>query len=453
MALIDELKNLTNPTVDLGGGPREDDSRALAQLILGGGRASVGGRPVFGGGVPNNDTARELQLGPGKLFGAQGDVINLPVQQGPATPAAVAPISRGFDKVLNTANAVADSLTPSRASTVDEVLLPNPYGPGSYNPKDPEAVAKVKAQGERADRLREARDFLSGDFLTKLPPGAPVKDIVGALFESMGLVKTEAQKQREIAQAKAEGERAGGKGVKTALPPDLLQSIGKPEFDQKLTDAVATGSVTDPNLQVRLQQQHNTAVQKQRVTAADARAVSSLTSADEAMSSLEEAYKATPAFKTGKISDVIKSALATNNKAASFAEALDLPVDGPGFTDADREFATQYNAVRASLRDFSSDTRFSDTDKLDVLRGIGSPATGPKIFPKQMAAMRRRLATKKENYLESLKDSGYDVSKFEKRQKQAASANAGTAPQAAIDYLNQHPEAKEQFKAKYGYLP
>lgn len=29
----------------------------------------------------------------------------------------------------------------------------------------------------------------------------------------------------------------------------------------------------------------------------------------------------------------------------------------------------------------------------------------------------------------------------------------GKAPQAAIDYLKAHPEAKEQFKAKYGYLP
>ena len=27
------------------------------------------------------------------------------------------------------------------------------------------------------------------------------------------------------------------------------------------------------------------------------------------------------------------------------------------------------------------------------------------------------------------------------------------APQAAIDYLKGHPELKEQFKAKYGYLP
>jgi hypothetical protein len=34
-----------------------------------------------------------------------------------------------------------------------------------------------------------------------------------------------------------------------------------------------------------------------------------------------------------------------------------------------------------------------------------------------------------------------------------SSAPKQTAPQAAIDYLKAHPEAKEAFKAKYGYLP
>jgi hypothetical protein len=35
----------------------------------------------------------------------------------------------------------------------------------------------------------------------------------------------------------------------------------------------------------------------------------------------------------------------------------------------------------------------------------------------------------------------------------AASSARQNAPQSALDYLKKHPEVKEQFKAKYGYLP
>lgn len=37
--------------------------------------------------------------------------------------------------------------------------------------------------------------------------------------------------------------------------------------------------------------------------------------------------------------------------------------------------------------------------------------------------------------------------------KAATSVDYATAPQSAIDYLKQNPNLKDQFKAKYGYLP
>jgi hypothetical protein len=38
-------------------------------------------------------------------------------------------------------------------------------------------------------------------------------------------------------------------------------------------------------------------------------------------------------------------------------------------------------------------------------------------------------------------------------QKPSEGSKAKQAPQAALDLLTQRPELKDQFKAKYGYLP
>jgi hypothetical protein len=55
--------------------------------------------------------------------------------------------------------------------------------------------------------------------------------------------------------------------------------------------------------------------------------------------------------------------------------------------------------------------------------------------------------------LQASKNPKATLKDFVKKQEASSGGGKEKAPQAAIDYLKAHPEAKDQFKAKYGYLP
>ena len=78
------LEQLINPTRDLGGGPGgSDSSRALAQLILGGGSAAVEGESLFGQPFETGAGA-----GSGRLIDAYGNQIELNPSAAPKPGAA-----------------------------------------------------------------------------------------------------------------------------------------------------------------------------------------------------------------------------------------------------------------------------------------------------------------------------------------------------------------------------
>lgn len=470
--LISTLEQLTGASNDLGGGPGPDDTRALAQLILGGGKASVGGQSLFGGPAvdPMEEAVKQLEMGgfgrkpdaalaqavregrvdPSTILGrpvspktkpqltnaAPGveTVARVPAGEDPIEVKAAgtftnmrnaAPINPGFQRVVDTANQIADTLKPGRDSVPVTTLLPNPYGPGSFDPQDPTAVEKVKAQGEQAQKIRQVKDLLSGDFLSKLPPGTPTGAIVKQLLESVGVVKSDAQRIKEEAQAKAEGERAGGKGVKSALPTSLTAAVGKPGFQQELQAAVESGQLSDPNQQLRLQAQHDTAVKAQRVEGTDRRLITGLRSSQEAVDELRQSFESTPAFKSGKFSDTLKASLATNKAAASILEFN--PISTDGLTKEEVDFATKYNSVLGRLRDFSGDSRFSDNDATRVMKALGNPITGAKVFTQQLNQISKDLERRRINSLDDIEASGRDVSKLRETGKAKAQADGQRA--------------------------
>jgi len=211
----DELERLLNPSNDMGGGAGPRDASAIAKLIMGGGSASLEGQQLFGQPVDNRLAAAN-DMGPGVLMrpGAERTDIQLPGAPQAEVPTKK-PLSRSLQSVLDSADQIATSLGSKNVSgqLVTSTLLPNPYGPGSYDPQDKEQVAQVQAQGKKVaetDRSQQMLSSLSANpIFSKLPP-AGQSEIVQGLLERMGVTKSDEQKAYAKAKGAAAGELAGG---------------------------------------------------------------------------------------------------------------------------------------------------------------------------------------------------------------------------------------------------
>lgn len=233
MDLLTVLNQLGGQSVDLGGAARPDDAGAIAQLQMGGGGASLEGTPLFGS-APTNDLAAELQLGPGRLLmngpnsslptAAGNATMQLPVQQAQVPVAPKPPLRGTLKEMLDTADQIATSLTVG--TPVKQTLLPNPYGPGSYDPNNAQQVADVKAQGLQAQKVRQAQEAMQQ--LALRPEFAGVqKDITRSVLESLGVVPTAEQEAFNKAKGTAAG-KAAGEGTS--------QSQGIDEIARKVAD-------------------------------------------------------------------------------------------------------------------------------------------------------------------------------------------------------------------------
>ena len=253
MNFYSTLEQLVNPTRNLGGGPGGgEQAKALAQLILEGGSADVEGQSLFG---------QLFETGPSAGSGQLIDAYGAPVELNPATVApklAPAPLRGGFQAVLESAKQMAEGLAPG-STAEKKTLVANPYGPGSYDPNNPEERAAVLRAGEQSRKVATARETLQGLAVSDIPKAAQ-GPIIEKLLESLGLSQSEYQKAFDIAKGKVAGEQAGfgsagGGGVEEiakkvasydisipsgfALRSPMWQAVLKraveinPEFDQK----------------------------------------------------------------------------------------------------------------------------------------------------------------------------------------------------------------------------
>lgn len=470
------LERLLNPTADFGGGPgATGDAAALAKLILGNGSAAVGDTRLFGNTAPDvldvaatrarmggygyqPDAALAQAISEGRVNPAA--VLDRPVEaptqlqsspvpggevvrRGPVPPSAAVnyvpagsfaqPTKPELKTVLDNANAIANSLSGELASK--KTLLANPYGPGSYDPSDPKDVERVKQQRDDAAKIDKASTFLKSGILDQLDPKSH-SEVVRQVLESVGVVPSEATREYNKAKAKASGEIAGGKGVKAAVPTEVTSQIGKPGFEQALTDAVANGSISDPNLQLRLQQQHQTALAGNRASVQDSRLLSGLKSSSQTLQELKDAYLETPAAKTGKLSDTLKAALARNSSYSLLDQFADLPLGK--LSPEERQFAAKYNVMLAGLREFAGDNKFSNEDAVRVLKAVGSPTSGPEQFPQQLDALIGNFNRRQKNILDDIAATGRDVSGLRANRGQAANGNGGPLDRAtAQQFLQQ----------------
>ena len=243
----DELERLLNPSNDMGGGAGPRDASAIAKLIMGGGSASLEGQQLFGQPVANDmeekiigpvstkqPLSKSLQSilesadqiatslgsvhskgarsgGPSELEEAtyKGVLANKPYQDA-AEASEPNPFRRQVDKELAP---MREQYFTDIKKVLGQTLLPNPYGPGSYDPQDKEQVAQVQAQGKKVaetDRSQQMLSSLSANpIFSKLPP-AGQSEIVQGLLERMGVTKSDEQKAYAKAKGAAAGELAGG---------------------------------------------------------------------------------------------------------------------------------------------------------------------------------------------------------------------------------------------------
>jgi hypothetical protein len=257
MEFYDTLDQLINPTNDLGGGPGASDASAIAKLILGGGQASMSGQKLLGAGQAPDPVQEAINRASMGGFGVKPDeALAQAVQSGQVQPSQVLdrnigqtalapaaapakPVNSNLQGVLDTADQIAGSLGSPNAmsSVIKQTLLPNPYGPGSYDPNDPDAVAQVKAAGLKAAETQKGLDYLKqlrGVAPTLGQPSRDAaenafnlnrykeesatyrsgqdanKDAVKGILESLGLGGENAyQKAYNTAAGKAAGENAG----------------------------------------------------------------------------------------------------------------------------------------------------------------------------------------------------------------------------------------------------
>lgn len=511
------LDQMANPTQDLGGGPGAGgDARAMAQLILGGGQASIqdpttGAMVPFMGAGANSKAAglspdfQQILAEAEKMAaGARGDFLQKgavagggqgnsltanPYAQGsfdPTNQSSVAAVqaqgnspqamtqdqinaqiqayANGQPAPDNTPAAAPGAPAQAQAGT----LVANPYGPGSFNPADPAQVAALKTQAASQKQFENAQQVIKqligdrpstdvGTIMQELLAAAPdanaadairrngiqlaaqlstqrenaynqrqqaVNPLVKNILESVGVGGTNKFKDAfEASLGRTLGEKAGGKGGDT-LPQKLMQSIGKDDFDQNMADAMATGKLT-PTQQLQLERMHQTAYAKNEVGDRDQKLLTGTELAYRNIDRIEQAYKNTEAYKTGKASDTFRLALALTKQGAS-AEQL-----APYLTKLspeERNFVSQYNLFGINVRQVAQDSRMSNFDSERVLNAVGNPVVGKDLFMSQLGAMKQELADRHDQLLTDVGKRGKRIGEFSPINKTAAATPAPVPP-------------------------
>lgn len=369
-----DLDLLLNPTHDLGGGP-SGDPRAIAQLLAGGAK--------IGFNQPTSSLQKVMDSASAIADTLQPDYLKR-LKQGEA-PAQGEPVQ------------VADA---SR-----KTLVANPFGPGSYDPADPEAVAAIQKQAQRKQAIDQARQFI-GQIQGDPSLGAARGGLVQNILQSVGLGgETTFEKAFQEARGKALGEQVvGGK----TIPNEVMGALGKEDFDEQLTKAVADNKITAQQ-QIQLTNIHDRKVKQNTVGDIDRRTLTSLRGSFDHLDQISKAYEKTTAAKSGKMSDALSQAITLSEFGASVAEFT--PVLNK-LTPEDREFVALYNAFRMSLRRVSEDSRFSNFDAQQVIRAIGNPIVGPDLYRKQVQAAKDVIRGRANNLFDDLRAQGKNLKYF-----------------------------------------
>ena len=404
------LDRLLNPTHDMGGGPgAAGTEKSIAQLILGGGNASV-------------------QNAEGTMVPIMGQGVN---------PSLKASLPPSLQRVMADAERIAAGARGDLAGGSTDVaqagqgnsLVANPYGPGSYVATNPAAVAQIQAEGQRMQKVDQGRQLIdqlrgtapsispmrmsdpgemkayeiaSGNYRAQQERNQP---LVKQVLDSLGLGEDVYKKAFQAAKGKAEGEKAGGKGTVNAS--SILAAAGKPEFADLLSKASADGSLTVQQ-QMGLERANNAALKRMTPEEKSATGYENAQAGVKRMERMSSLYdKAIAGGET--ISQNLKLALSQGATFSAFLQNKSIPFV-EGLTDDEAAFVAEANSMLIGARQMMADDRLSNDDVKRFLVAIGSAATGPKLFKAQMSASTQVMRERGESIIHGLKARGKDVS-------------------------------------------
>lgn len=198
---------------------------------------------------------------------------------------------------------------------------------------------------------------------------------------------------------------SGGKIRGATIPEGMPLDVAKATLNE-------IRSIQQQNINIRQEQAAKQAVRAQRIPDQDRRTIGNIDTTVQQIKEIERTFKLTPAYKTGTVSDALKAAIATNEKARVLDQLGLLPVES--LNKEEKDFAAAYNTMILKLRTVSGDNRFSDQDATRAIRGIGSGLLG-KDLPIQLNATKDFLERERENIILGLEDQGFNTRQLRQR--------------------------------------
>lgn len=265
--------------------------------------------------------------------------------------------------------------------------------------------------GEDLSQLVAISDFIPKElkpFYQNLAKAEP--DKVHALLQTLVQASLKEQKGPFATRPLKEKVVSALSALKAGkeVPPELfedLRSFGIDPTDEAQLKMVQK-EMAEPGLSVQMSNLGIRREQFERIPHQDRRMLSESRASFNQLEKIADLFEKTPAFKTGKVSSVLRAAFSINLTARFFSDLNLLPVGK--LKDEEVEFANAYNALLIKLRSFSGDPRFSDQDALRTIQGLGTGILG-KQFPGQLRAAKDFIAELSNSVIEDLEASGFNV--------------------------------------------
>lgn len=217
--------------------------------------------------------------------------------------------------------------------------------------------------------------------------------------------------------------RFGLSDKKSTMPNELLRSAGTDKFGDVMERELAKGTVT-PEKQMQVERLHHQKWQASMVADPDRRVITGARTAADSLRKVRDAYEATPAFKTGKMSDTFKTALALTTSGAAAEQLVPFMTK---LTPEERRYVAAANVFNLNLRGVSQDSRFSNFDSGKVLQAVGNPIVGKELYHDQVNSALAELEARHDNIIEDLTKQGKRTDQFQKFNEPKAETSSAAA--------------------------
>lgn len=155
----------------------------------------------------------------------------------------------------------------------------------------------------------------------------------------------------------------------------------------------------------RRQEEDRRERQQRRLTPVQERELSAMRNSVDMIDSYQKAHDDLMKETKGKVSAVLKGALAKNSKATTLAQITNIS----GNTPAEREFAAQFNSMFANIRQMANEPGvMTEQDAVRLLQSY-DPATTPEQFRANVSARRKVQTGLLNRRTENLREMGKDV--------------------------------------------